>query len=138
MHGRLYAWSPYAGRSQWYRNLLAQPVVTVQTAQGARSARAVPVRDDDEVRELYALLERFDAGQMDGYLRGLGIAHTADQVAAHKVRLHLVRLDPSTDPGPPPQTADLAWVWLLLPAAVATARVRRRRRAGTARRACAR
>jgi len=113
MGGRTYAWCPYGGRGHWYRNLTANPVVTVQTAEGARSARAVRIDDDAEVADLYGLLKGFDAALLHRYLESEGIADSVSDVVANKGRLHLVRLAPTLGPGPDPLKADLPWVWAL-------------------------
>ena len=44
--GRTYLWCPYGGRAQWYRNLVAEPVATVQWRRGTHVVRAVPLTDE--------------------------------------------------------------------------------------------
>jgi deazaflavin-dependent oxidoreductase (nitroreductase family) len=123
--GRTYLWCPYGGRSQWYRNLTADPVATVQSHRGAQVVRAVRIEDDDEVAQVIAELRRFDPGFLRLYLEGEGIADTPQDIAGNKQRLHIRRLDLTSEDGPPPLEADLAWLWLV-PVAVAAWRVRRR------------
>ena len=48
INGRKYAPVAFGRRAQWYRNIEADPLVTIQTADGPESARAVRVTDDQE------------------------------------------------------------------------------------------
>lgn len=121
--GRTYVWCPYGGRSQWYRNLLANPLATVQSRGGTQVVRAAGVEDDEAV-EVLAELRRFDALWLRLYLDAEGIADTPEDIVRNKQRLHLRRLDSTPEEGPPALKADLAWVWL---AAVALAALRLRR-----------
>lgn len=134
--GRTYLWCPYGARSQWYHNVVANPVVTVQSRDGTRVMRAVAISDVDEVVRLVNQLRHFDATFLRAYLEAEDVADTDADVAINADRLHLRRLDPTDEEGPPPLRADLAWVWPVAGAAalsVATRRVSRRcRRRGTA------
>ncbi len=123
--GKTYVWCPYAGRSQWYRNLVANPVVTVQSSRGPQVMRAVSIEDDDEAVEVVSELRRFDAPFLRIYLKGEGIADTPEDIAGNRQRLHIRRLVPTTEEGPPALRPDLVWLWLV-PAAVAALSVRRR------------
>ena len=49
VNGKKYAPSGFGRRAQWYRNIEADPRVTIQTADGAESAIARRVTDDDEL-----------------------------------------------------------------------------------------
>jgi len=118
VRGRLYAWSPYGERSHWYRNLIADPIVTVQTSGRAWTRRAERLDDAAEVAELYESLRRFDARLLRRYLDDQGINDTAADVVANKDRLHLIRFAPTSRQGPAPLQADLCWVWAL-PAVIA-------------------
>jgi len=44
--------------AQWYRNLVADPAVSVDFGSGSFPARAVPISDPDRVREVLALVRR--------------------------------------------------------------------------------
>lgn len=125
--GQTYVWCPYGVRSQWYRNLMANPVVTVQSRQGTQVMRAVGIEDDDEAIEVVAELRRFDVPWLRGYLAAEGIADTPEDIARNRRRLHIRRLEPTPEQGPAALGADLVWLWLV-PVAVAALRVRRRRR----------
>jgi deazaflavin-dependent oxidoreductase (nitroreductase family) len=134
--GRTYLWCPYGDRAQWYHNAGANPVVTVQSGGDLRSMRAVAITDVDEVVRLVAQLRHFDQTFLRSYLEAEGVADTDADVATNAGRLHLRRLDPTEEEGPPALPADLAWVWPVAAAAglsLAARRVSRRcRRRGTA------
>lgn len=134
--GRTYLWCPYGDRSQWYRNVVANPVVTVQSRDGTRVMRAVAISDVEEVVRLVAELRHFDATFLRTYLDAEGIADTDADVATNAARLHLRRLDPTDEEGPSAQPADLAWVGPVAAATVLSLAVRRLsrrcRRRGTA------
>ena len=111
--GRLYAWDPYGERAHWYRNLVADPIVTIQDARGTWTARAVHPDDHDEAIALYELIGRVIGRRFHEYLVDQGVTDTAEDFASAIGRLHVIRFDPVSQQGPPPLRADLAWVWLL-------------------------
>ena len=116
--GRTYVWCPYRGRAQWYRNLVANPVATMQSRRGTQVVRAVGIDDDDEAVQVVAELRRFNPPWLRTYLDAEGIPDTAEDIARNRQRLHIRRLDPTPQEGPAPLTADLVWLWLV-PVAVA-------------------
>ncbi len=111
LNGRLYVWCPFGDRGAWFQNLTADPLVTVQTWQGAYAARASRTFDDAEVVALYRMLCDLDQRSIHVYLDREGIDDSIPGVIAAKSRLHIARLDPVTEAGLPPQRADLVWVW---------------------------
>lgn len=125
VRGREYLWCPYGARSQWYRNLVADPVVTVQSRFGTRTVRAAPVEDDGELLAVWAEITRADPGMAAQYLESQGIGAGVGELLAHSARLHVVRLDRTASVGPPPQPRDLTWIWVL-PAVCAFLGSRRR------------
>ncbi|MFC8503630.1 nitroreductase family deazaflavin-dependent oxidoreductase [Pedococcus sp. NPDC057267] len=128
---RTYLWCPYGGRSQWFRNLTANPVATVQWHGETRVVRAAPLADADEAMEVVGALRKFGRSWFGSYLASQGLRDDDEDLRAHWRRLHLRRLDPATGPGPEPLRADRAWLWAL-PAAVALSgrQLTRRRAAG--------
>ncbi len=118
-------WCPYGGRSQWYRNMMVNPVVTVQSRRGTQVMRAVSIEDDDEAVEVVSELRRFDVPYLRLYLDAEGIADTPEDIARNKQRLHIRRLVATEEEGPPALEADLVWLWLV-PVVVAALSVRRR------------
>ena len=126
--GEAYLWCPYGGRAQWYRNILADPVVTVQSGDGTHTMRAEAIDDVDHVIELVADLRDFDETFLRSYLASEGIEDTPEAIAANAHRVHVRRLAPTTETGPPPLAADLKWAWLVPTAVIAAGVVLRTRR----------
>lgn len=113
-HGsKLYVISAWGTRAEWYRNLLADPVVRVQ--QGGRSyvARAVPIQDRDELWRALRLFRKNNP-LVDPILAGtagIPAAIMPDDPALAGERLAGVRLQEVEGPGPAGVRPDLAWVW---------------------------
>ena len=118
MEGRKYIGSGW-GETQWYKNILADPRVTVQTKDGVERAIARPVADDGELTRLYGLYRR-RARRLPGewawkrWLESWGIQDNVEDFVAKKDRLYFLRLDPTDETTPAPRKADLVWVWPLL------------------------
>jgi deazaflavin-dependent oxidoreductase (nitroreductase family) len=115
IEGRKYAPSGFGRRAQWYRNIQADPRVTIQTAAGAESKRAVRVVEDEEILSLLAAVKRRSQAFYHMYLDTLEIQPTEADILAKKERIHWLRFDPTLEVTPPPLPADLVWLW---PAAV--------------------
>ncbi len=130
--GNTYVWCPYGGRSQWYRNMMANPVVTVQSHRGTQVMRAVAIEDDHEALEVVSDLRRFDVPFLRRYLEAENIADTPEDIARNKQRLHIRRLVSTPEEGPPALKADLAWVWIVPAVAAAAGRRCRSRARATA------
>jgi deazaflavin-dependent oxidoreductase (nitroreductase family) len=113
LEGKKYAPVAFGEQAQWYQNILANPLVTIQTAGGAQGAIATRVTDDAELVIVYNLLMRRNPVMMRWYLDSLGIRDTPEDVIAKKDRIFLLRFDPTGEPTPPPLEADLWWVWII-------------------------
>lgn len=117
----------YGARSQWLRNLAADPRCGVQTGRDRYGAVARPITDGDEV---VAWRRRMGWGArllFGAYLRMLGMAGDDATLRRHADRLVLVAFAPTAGPAPIPIRADLAWVWLPVLLGAAAWRARRRR-----------
>ncbi len=115
IQGHKYAPSGFGRRSQWYRNIEADPRVTIQTADGSESVIAVRVTDDDEIMALMDSMQNKDGSQIrETYLDSFGIENNREDILAKKDRLYWLRFDPTNEPTPPPLKADLVWIWPLL------------------------
>src|SRR5206468_12863961 len=55
------------GRSNWYKNLLKKPVVTLEIKGERLLARAVPVHDQAERQAIFELYKRERAGSFERY-----------------------------------------------------------------------
>ena len=111
LNGKKYGPSGFGRRAQWYRNIEADPRVTIQTSNGAESVTAVRVTDDDELLALLNNMEEKGGRAMrDMYLQALEIESTPEDIIAKKDRIYWLRFDPTDEPTPPPLKADLVWV----------------------------
>lgn len=110
--GKLYVACAYGPKADWYKNIMADPHVTVQTWQGPESMLASRVTDNDELRAVYHGFKRRDWPMMRWYLSSVGIdPGDPDDYVAKKERVHIFRFDPTDETTPPPQDADLVWIW---------------------------
>jgi deazaflavin-dependent oxidoreductase (nitroreductase family) len=119
LDGRIYVAPGWGRRTQWYRNLLADPRVTVQRNGESFAATARPVADEGELARIYQAA-RGASPVWDQYLASWGIEDTLEDYLAKKERVPSIRLDRVADALPlPPLERDLAWVWVALAAVVA-------------------
>lgn len=108
--GRIYVLSAWGEKAQWYKNVMSNPLVTLQVgyrAHAMQARRAV----DGEVMHAYNLFKRENPMMTAWYLQSIDIQDNADDIRAHRDRLHFVTFDPTTQPTPPPLKADLRWLW---------------------------
>ncbi len=111
-NGRKFIMAGWGGQSDWYKNLAADPRVTIQTADGAESAIAHRLTEDEELIDAYRFVENNPAMQV--WMKLLNAEITREQFLAQRDQFYLVRFDPTAEPTPPPVAADLAWVWLVV------------------------
>ncbi len=112
LDGKKYAPCAFGPKTDWYKNVAANPYVTIQTADGAQSVKAVRVTEDDELIAVYELFKRRDPPLFHWYLQSLEIQPNHADVLAKKERIYWFRFDPTEQPTPPPLASDLAWVWI--------------------------
>ncbi len=107
--------SGWGTNTDWYRNLQANPLATVQTWRGTQSVRARRIETDDELRCAFAWAQTNPTLRL--MMKLTGVAMTPEQFIAAKERFVLVTFEPTAEPTPPPLKADLVWVWaVVLPA----------------------
>lgn len=123
----MYVLNGYGERPDWYRNLLADPRATLQSAAGVEQMRARRVTDDAEFEAAYACFARSAALRVVARL--IGVPLTRETFRAGRSQFILLAFDPTAEPTPPPLPTDLAWVWLV-PAALLLALLGRRQGSG--------
>lgn len=123
---RKYAVSGFGEKSDWYRNIQADPRVTIQTSAGTQAALAVRVTDPDELWEAARLFMQHDPPLTQWYFKSLGVEFSREALAEHAERVHLLRFDVLENAAPAGQQVDLAWLWPL--ALLVTLLLRRRKR----------
>jgi hypothetical protein len=128
VNGKKYAPSGFGRRSQWYRNIEANPRVTIQTAAGAESAMARRVTDGEELLSLLDMNDPMNRVMVKSFLATLEIEPVPEDILAKKDRIYYLRFDPTDEPTPPPLPADLVWLWPAAMFALFTAWLLTRRR----------
>ncbi len=113
LNGRKYVVAAFGQKAQWCLNLLADPHVTLQSSEGAESANATRVTDEQELLEVIQLFMRRDPPLTKRYLASLDIQEDLSDLAEKKARTYFFRFDPTPKATPPPIKADLVWVWPL-------------------------
>ena len=114
LNGKIYVPSAFAPKAQWYKNIMADPRVTVQTWQGAEAMRATRVTDGEELLAITALIRKHNPVMLDWYLDAQGVPPTREGILANKDRVYILRFDPTDEPTPFPLEVDLAWIWPVL------------------------
>ncbi len=110
----------FGERAQWYRNIAADPRVTIQTADGVERVTARRLKGDDELLAAYNVLMRRNALMMRPYLESVGVSPDDPiDLLAKRDRVILLTFDPTDEPTPPPVEADLTWVWAVIGAMLA-------------------
>ncbi len=101
-------------QSKWYRNLQADPKVTIQTFDGSEQMVAVPVTQDDELITIIEWLLNNKKALITQHLKDLGISVERKDILQHKKELLFIRFDPTSEPTPRGLEVDLAWIWPIL------------------------
>jgi deazaflavin-dependent oxidoreductase (nitroreductase family) len=111
--GRKYVMNSYGMRSDWYRNILSNPHVTVQTADGIEHCFARRITSDEELSTAYEFIQSSPMFRL--FVEALGFRMNKEEFIAQKDRWCIVTFDPTNEPTPPPLEADLKWVnWVIL------------------------
>jgi deazaflavin-dependent oxidoreductase (nitroreductase family) len=115
VNGKEYVCSGWGARSDWYKNIKANPQVTIQVGNKVFSAKAYRVQDLDEYTGITQ--EMFKTGgdsHFKPWLESFDIELNQQDMIAKRDRLHLVGFEVNHEPGPPPLQADLIWVWVVM------------------------
>lgn len=109
--GVKYAPCAFGEIADWYKNIQADPYVTIQTSDGTESAIAYRVTDEDELLAVYQVFKRRDPPLTNWYLSSLGIKDTPEDVLKNKDKVHWIGFAPTAEATPPGLDVDLAWLW---------------------------
>jgi deazaflavin-dependent oxidoreductase (nitroreductase family) len=110
--GRVTVMSGWGTRADWYRNLHANPLATIQTWRGAQSSRARRITSDEELVRAFRWASANPS--MRAMMQVAGFEMTLEQFLAQKERFTFVTFEPADDPTPEPLKADLTWIWAIL------------------------
>lgn len=112
LDGQIYVFNAWPD-ADWFKNVQAEPRVTVQTHKGRMSALARVLTTDEEYAQAYRLIERSPLMRL--VLESAGIDVSLTGFLIEKDRFQIVAFDPTSLPTPPPLRADLRW---FMPAAL--------------------
>ncbi len=108
---RIYVYSAWGERSDWYKNTLADPKVTIQTGNNVQSASAHRLITDEEYAAAY------QAAAADSFIRAasvlVGFRLSEEEFLRNKSRFTLIAFDPADHSPAPAVKADLWWVSVL-------------------------
>ncbi len=128
LNGKKYSVVALGAKADWYKNLAANPHVTVQSADGTQSCKAYRVTDDAELAEVFKLFLRKDAPLTNWYLKSLDVPVDVASVLANKDKIYILGFEPTDEPCPAGLDVDLAWLWPVAFAWLLLFRPRRRSR----------
>jgi deazaflavin-dependent oxidoreductase (nitroreductase family) len=113
--GIKYGGSGWGAESDWYKNMIADPHVTIQAGEGVEYAFGYRVTDLEEYKKvMMQLLEEGGDAYMEPWLESLDIAPDLDDMITKRDRVYLVGFRPTDEPGPEPMETDLIWLWPVL------------------------
>ncbi len=95
-------------QSDWYQNILANPLVTIQTADGIEQVRARRLESDADYSEAWNVAVK--STPIRAIMKLMGISMTHDEFVAQKDRFILLTFDRTDEATPPPLEPDLKWV----------------------------
>ena len=117
--GKDYVCSGWGERSDWVKNVLADPLVTVQVGRKIYSGRAYRVQDLQEFTTVAeAMFLTGGDSHFKPWLASYGIDYDLEDMIAKRDRLYVFGFEPVEENGPTPLAADLRWIWLLLAALI--------------------
>lgn len=111
-NGRKYVYSGWGEKSQWYKNIMADPHVTIQTADGTEKAVARLVRDDDELKTIYEFYTNNNNPYLRKVFQSLG-QPDLETLLTNREKFYLFTFDPTDEFTPSPLEQDLRWVTAL-------------------------
>lgn len=114
INGIKYIANLFGVQSQWYRNILSNPRVTIQSSDGTEQMIAVPVTQDDEIITIIEWLLNRNPKFIARYMDEFGVQPSRKDILKHKNELIFLRFDPTSEPTPRGLEVDLAWIWPIL------------------------
>jgi deazaflavin-dependent oxidoreductase (nitroreductase family) len=104
--------SGWGTRTDWFRNLEANPLATVQTWRGAQSVRARRIDSEEELARAFRWAQANPT--MRNMMKLAGFEMTLEQFLAEKERFTFIGFEPAEEQTPLPLQADLVGVWAVL------------------------
>jgi len=120
---QIYVVSVWGEQAQWYRNLLANPFVTIQTKHGTEYVRARRITDQIELMDAYKVIRH--SRNLRRWAEVAIGKFDEQKFLENRDRRHILTFDPTREPTPPPVTNDLVWVWEVLVTALLVRQITR-------------
>jgi hypothetical protein len=95
-------------QSDWYKNILSNPLLTIQTAEGVEYVCARRLESDQDYIEAWNVAVK--STPIRAIMKLMGISMTRDEFVAQKERFILLTFDRTDEATPPPLEADLKWI----------------------------
>jgi deazaflavin-dependent oxidoreductase (nitroreductase family) len=114
LNGIVYLAPGWPEQSDWYKNLQADPHVTVQLGEGYFYATARRVTEEAEFAAVAKELLEFGDVLLKPWLASLGIEPELEDLVANRARVVLLALDWTNEAGPGPMPVDLTWLWWVI------------------------
>jgi hypothetical protein len=109
---RVFVCSGWGNKTDWYKNIAANPQVTLQLGAKTlvrRARRVVGLAEFEHIVE-----EMFETGgdsHFESWLESYGIRPEPEDMLEKRERLYLIAFDAAEGESPPAMPADLKWVW---------------------------
>ncbi len=114
INGIKYIANVFGVQSQWYRNILANPRVTIQSSDGTEQMVAVPISQDDEFINCVEWLRNRNPKYANHFVSKIKPQSNRKDLLKYKEELIFLRFDPTSEPTPRGLDVDLAWIWPIL------------------------
>jgi len=109
---KVYVTSGWGAQADWYKNIVENPVVTVQVGRKTFTACAWRVTGKDEYMGVgQSLFESGGDTHFKSWLKSMEIADELQDLIDKSERVYFVGFDPAEGQGPSPLKVDLKWIW---------------------------
>jgi len=110
--GRKYIFTTWGAKTDWFRNITANPYITIQTWRGAERVLARRITSNEELSEAFEYAKSNPT--IRAVMRLSGFKLSREQFLEQKERFFFVTFDPSDHSVLEPVRADWWWAWIPL------------------------
>lgn len=110
--GQYYILSGFGDQPDWYKNIMANPMVTLQNSYERICAEARAPKTDEEWDAVYLYLTHSPVGRVlrADYFKDV----QSPDIMTEIKKLPVLTFIPTDKPCPPPLEADLVWAWPII------------------------